>query len=124
MWRGRPRIVIFALCLVAVLINANEEQKVCIIGSGISASTSAYFLRQYHPTVDIEVFEREAKVGGRIAQFFIENHYGIEAGGSVIHRKNRYISLIAQELGLTLRPASEGSKRMGLHNGYEFFYKA
>lgn len=70
---------------------------------------SAYFVREYAgPDVRIHVYEKDLQIGGRVSGFRDSNGTFIEAGGSVMHRDNRYIMTLARYLGLDIQPASEG----------------
>ncbi|CAI5994119.1 unnamed protein product [Closterium sp. NIES-64] len=103
--------------------------KVCIVGAGIGGASAAYFLRNasralefaVQPSVselDIHVFERAGRVGGRTLLLKVplgENSKGgqaegdvveVEAGASIIHGKNLHLVRLAEQLGLeTASPA-------------------
>ncbi|CAI7886240.1 unnamed protein product [Closterium sp. NIES-54] len=103
--------------------------KVCIVGAGIGGASTAYFLRNVSralesavqpslPELDIHVFERAGRVGGRTLLLKVPlegNSKGeqaegdvveVEAGASIIHGKNLHLVRLAQQLGLeTASPA-------------------
>ncbi len=77
----------------------NVKFKVGIIGSGIGGTTAAYFIRKaLGSNVQIHVFEKENKVGGRMSVVKVDNDV-YEAGGSVIHESNRYLTDFCEILG-------------------------
>ena len=66
--------------------------KVAVIGTGIGGSSAAYFIRKLlGQDASIDVYERATKVGGRIAIVEVNNNV-FEAGGSVIHDSNKYMT--------------------------------
>ena len=101
----KTAVQLIYVCLLCQ-VYGEASPTVCIVGSGISGATTAYFTRQLDDNVSIKVFEKESNIGGRI-QHFSHNNKTIEAGGSVIHCKNRYMLIIAQELGLEILRTSE-----------------
>jgi len=73
-------------------------RKIAIIGYGVGGSTAAYFLRELlGSSVELHVFG-DGKVGGRTGVVqFVGNKY--EAGASIIHKKNRYMSGLSAKFG-------------------------
>ena len=62
-----------------------------IIGGGISGAASAYFLNElFEDAVQLTVFERSSRIGGRLATIEHDGRF-YELGGSVIHSSNRYM---------------------------------
>ena len=119
----KTAVQLIYVCLLCQ-VYGEASPTVCIVGSGISGATTAYFTRQLDDNVSIKVFEKESNIGGRI-QHFSHNNKTIEAGGSVIHCKNRYMLIIAQELGLEiLRTSEDGRNLMGIFDGETFVYQS
>ncbi|CAL1532123.1 unnamed protein product [Lymnaea stagnalis] len=91
--------IIFYFFLSAVLCTEEDDDmlpRIGIIGAGIGGTSSAYFLRQlFGEKATIDIFEAE-KVGGRTAVIKI-NGLNYEAGGSVIHTKNKYMVKFAEK---------------------------
>ncbi|CAI5493651.1 unnamed protein product [Closterium sp. Naga37s-1] len=98
--------------------------KVCIVGAGIGGASAAFFLRNVSralesavqpsfPEMDIHVFERAGRVGGRTLLLKVplgEQAEGdvvkVEAGASIIHGKNLHLVRLAEQLRLeTASPA-------------------
>ena len=79
--------------------NKDGKFRVAIIGSGIGGSSAAYFIhKSLNASVEIDVFEKAEKVGGRMAVIEIDkNQY--ESGGSVIHDSNKYMVEFCKMLG-------------------------
>jgi prenylcysteine oxidase / farnesylcysteine lyase len=95
--------------------------KVGIIGSGISGSSAAYFLhKSLGDNVEIAVYEKESRVGGRIQRINIGDE-GFETGGSIIHSENQYLYHIVNELGL--EKVKHVYDNIGMWNGESFTFK-
>jgi prenylcysteine oxidase / farnesylcysteine lyase len=78
----------------------HSKFRVAIIGSGVSGSAAAYFLhKSLGDQVEIVVFEKEDRIGGRIRSIKVGDEEW-ETGGSIIHSENQYLSTIVEELGL------------------------
>jgi len=73
-------------------------RKVAIIGYGVGGSSAAYFLHELlGSSVEVHVFG-DSKVGGRTGVVeFVGNKY--EAGASIIHKKNLYMSGLSAKFG-------------------------
>ena len=82
-------------------MNVNVFLKPGIIGGGLSGTSSAHFLRNlFGEKVSIDLFE-SGRVGGRTSLIKI-NGVNYEAGGSIIHKKNRYMDQFAKEFGKSM----------------------
>ncbi|KAF0294466.1 Prenylcysteine oxidase [Amphibalanus amphitrite] len=93
--------------------------KIGIVGGGIGgASTALYIRRLFGDDADIELFEM-GRLGGRLAVEELDGHR-YEAGGSVIHTKNRCMMELIESLGLQTKPAMGGT--FGLWNGRELVF--
>ena len=76
-----------------------------IIGAGVGGTSTAYFLSELLDkkasdlfNYEIDVFEQSNKVGGRVATIrFDDKEY--EAGGSIIHERNRYATEFLYRFG-------------------------
>ena len=66
--------------------------KIAIIGAGIGGAATAKFARQHFGNeAQIDVFERNPdRVGGRLEKVQVGGEF-YEAGGSVIHSRNKYM---------------------------------
>ena len=91
-----PLAAAFVLLSAHSLLGAGVDEtsteqaiRIAIIGSGISGAATGFFLREQFPDAIIDVFERDARVGGRIQSVSIGSHK-YEAGASVIHDANRW----------------------------------
>lgn len=74
----------------------------------------------FNKTVEIDIFEA-GTVGGRLATVKLGN-VEFEAGGSVIHGRNKYMETFRKLLNLQRRPHTE-TGTMGIWNGKEFVFK-
>lgn len=110
------------LMVTALLAGLSGAEKVCIVGSGIGGSSAAYFLQNYSTKpLDIEIYERHDRVGGRLSQVQLGNDK-FEAGGSIIAKSNRHMRHFTELLGLT-RSSDLGDDDFGIWNGREIFFQ-
>ena len=77
--------------------------KVAVIGGGIAGLTCAFELHK--AGVEVEVFEREATVGGRM-NTRTRDGLAFDVGANFLIRAYRGVNALADELGVDLRPAS------------------
>ncbi|CAF0785178.1 unnamed protein product [Brachionus calyciflorus] len=90
---------------------SNEKKlKIAIIGSGISGTANAYFLKHlFGDKVEIVIFEKSNSIGGRLATYeFNERMY--EIGGSVLHPSNKYMEEFLKILDLKKKDQEEKRK--------------
>jgi protoporphyrinogen oxidase len=95
--------LLFAWSIYATQIplQSPPKQKVAIIGSGVGGSFTAYFLDKLKD-VDITVFERDDRIGGRIRSLNLnlpELEY-VELGGTLISENNRFLCEAVKEYQL------------------------
>ena len=105
----------------------NDPPTVCIIGSGISGSSVAHFLRLYSSSSNsnpfsIHIFERNGVVGGRMATVNVSGQT-FEAGASILHPKNYYAVNYTQLLGLKNKDPPSDSFSLGIWDGQKFVFK-
>uniref|UniRef100_A0A0E0KXA5 Prenylcysteine lyase domain-containing protein n=1 Tax=Oryza punctata TaxID=4537 RepID=A0A0E0KXA5_ORYPU len=97
---------------------------ICIVGSGISGSSTAFFLTNYTTALSgaqLRVFERRAKVGGRLATVTVAGDH-FEAGGSIIHPQNLHVRRFADLLGLAAK-ADGDDDWLGIWDGRRFVFQ-
>lgn len=104
--------------------SGGEGLTVGVIGSGIAGAFAAHFARQaLGDRADLVVWERDSHVGGRVRALQVAGERG-EAGASLIHSSNRYLSAAVDELQLhrsTSGEPEDGSMRTyGCWNGTSF----
>lgn len=73
-----------------------EKPKIAIIGSGICGASSAYYLSQTFPNLDITVFEKSSHVGGRMAEVFYRDTHA-ELGAGIYIEANRNLVELAKK---------------------------
>ncbi|KAM8972353.1 prenylcysteine oxidase 1 [Pelodytes ibericus] len=116
-------VITFTLCILHSGVTEELQyppSRIAIVGAGIGGSSAAYFLRhKYGKHIHIDVFEKE-EVGGRLATVEMEGDQ-YEAGGSVIHPLNLHMKTFVKELGLSVRPPTDGL--VGIYNGDEFVFQ-
>jgi len=107
--------VLFCVCFAA------SGVRVAVIGGGIGGASTAFHLRQLLPNASIDVFEREARVGGRIDHVDVDG--AVETGASMWIRQNRLLHEFAVRAGLpVVRKA--GSGLLGVWNGHDMVFRS
>lgn len=90
---------------------APARVRVGVVGAGIAGAFSSHFLRErLGPEAEIRVFEREPRVGGRVAELSVGGAR-VELGATLIHSANRLMVDAVRRLGLHER--SSGERRSG-----------
>lgn len=90
-----------ALLAMTLLVGAAERVRVGVIGGGIGGSMAAAFLReQLGAEAEIELWEKETRLCGRVAQLEFEGA-DYEVGGTIFLDTNRYVFDWARRLGLS-----------------------
>ena len=114
-------------------------RKVAVIGYGVGGTATAYFLRELlGASVELHVFS-DGKVGGRtgVVEFSGETY---EAGASIIHKKNRYMSALSAKFGeyllklnsnqaccvcvTGLKKAETADEYLGIFNGMQLLFQS
>eukprot|EP01025_Chloroclados_australasicus_P018855 TRINITY_DN20046_c0_g1_i1.p1 TRINITY_DN20046_c0_g1~~TRINITY_DN20046_c0_g1_i1.p1 ORF type:complete len:510 (+),score=55.11 TRINITY_DN20046_c0_g1_i1:52-1530(+) len=99
--------------------------QVAIIGSGVGGASTAHFLQNLtQNSIDVHVYEKSDRVGGRIYSFQYEGKT-LEIGGSIIHKKNKYLLQLAKEMGLETPGVgdADGDSLMAIFDGNQFVFK-
>eukprot|EP01026_Neomeris_dumetosa_P040630 TRINITY_DN335_c0_g1_i3.p1 TRINITY_DN335_c0_g1~~TRINITY_DN335_c0_g1_i3.p1 ORF type:complete len:492 (+),score=57.82 TRINITY_DN335_c0_g1_i3:62-1537(+) len=100
----------------------NKRVRVAVVGSGVGGSAAAYFIRNLTGnSVDVHVFEKNSRVGGRVYSFQYENQT-YELGASIIHKENRYAVELANEMGLKTVKPGDGDSLLAIFNGTDFVF--
>ncbi|KAI8895732.1 Prenylcysteine lyase-domain-containing protein [Globomyces pollinis-pini] len=111
--------------------------RVGIIGSGAAGSSVAYFLKKQYPNVNIEIFERSNRIGGRAYAIPLnlttcspqcENKFiNVEMGGSIFAKSNQHMmnSIIEFKLELNQPEQMDQESQFGIWNGtlWNFYEK-
>ena len=80
-----------------------QTKSVCIVGSGIGGSSVAKFLRETDANVELHVFESRGDLGGRAKTLVFDGlSRPVDAGGSIMHKENRYLHRFAKALDLEI----------------------
>uniref|UniRef100_A0ABD2WI66 Prenylcysteine lyase domain-containing protein n=1 Tax=Trichogramma kaykai TaxID=54128 RepID=A0ABD2WI66_9HYME len=97
------------------------KPKIAIIGAGIGGSSAAHFLTKLFRNAEIHVFEKNV-VGGRLSLVKFGNEE-FEAGGAIIHPRNKYMQEFVKFLNLSARPPASVGGRFGIWNGKELVFE-
>jgi hypothetical protein len=87
----------------------NGKISVAIVGSGISGSATALYLRDlFGKKIGIKIFEKENRVGGRLGVHVLnrgkKDEFKVEYGGSALVLANYHAQLLINRFGLTFVP--------------------
>ncbi|RNA08442.1 prenylcysteine oxidase-like [Brachionus plicatilis] len=106
-------------------VTNSKKIKIAIVGSGISGAANAYFLRQtFCDNVELVMFEKADKIGGRLATFEFNGRL-YELGGSVLHPSNNYMHEFLEKLDLEKKDKENSSKEaLGLFDGKGLLLKS
>ena len=123
------KLLLISLVVTGIVCDANTSdfshenlKKVAIIGSGAGGSSCAYFLRKLGgEEIDIEIFEREQDIGGRVKSVEFANEI-FEAGGGVYHDSNLIFSNLMKEANLKPLYSPPIERQLGIWNGNEFTF--
>ncbi|XP_043528164.1 prenylcysteine oxidase-like [Frieseomelitta varia] len=96
------------------------KPNIAIVGGGIGGAATSHFLTEiFNNNLDIDLYEAKT-IGGRLATVKIDNNE-FEAGGSIIHPRNKYMQDFVQLLGLQHRPSK--NQRTSIWNGNEIVFE-
>ncbi|XP_046919490.2 prenylcysteine oxidase 1-like [Dermatophagoides farinae] len=101
--------------------------RIAVIGGGVGGTAAAYFLnellskqQQSDLRHEITIYEKNYRLGGRLHTVNVDNnHY--EAGGSIIHERNKYAADLMAKFGLKRR-ALRSDDRLCIYNGERFVF--
>uniref|UniRef100_A0ACD5Y489 Uncharacterized protein n=1 Tax=Avena sativa TaxID=4498 RepID=A0ACD5Y489_AVESA len=119
-----PLLSLPLLVLLLLSPSLHAADDICIVGSGISGASTAFFLTNYTSALphELRVFERRNKVGGRLATVTVSGDE-FEAGGSIIHPRNLHVRRFAALLGLAARADGDDDDWLGIWDGGRFVFK-
>ncbi|MGE5590768.1 MAG: FAD-dependent oxidoreductase [Bacillota bacterium] len=102
-------------------MRTSQSLRIGIVGSGMAGSAAAHFLRrELGDRVEIVVFERERRVGGRIREAEVGGRM-VAVGASIAHSANRYFVEFARTLALHADPTP--IRTLGVWNGRRFGFR-
>lgn len=92
--------------------NKPRKLNVAIIGSGIAGASNALYLRDlFGDRVNIQIFEREDTIGGRIGTYYVNkgkpDQLKVERGGANVVAVNAYAQEIIKRFNLTFVQPSD-----------------
>nr|CAD7396947.1 unnamed protein product [Timema cristinae] len=102
----------------------DDDSSVCcptpIIGGGIGGTSAAFFIHDLFGSngAQIDLYESN-RIGGRLATIEVNNQK-YEAGGSILHPRNKYMSDFVKLFGLKKR--INDNFRYGIYDGEEFVF--
>nr|CAD7586280.1 unnamed protein product [Timema genevievae] len=94
--------------------------KIAIIGGGIGGTSAAFFIHDLFGSngAQIDLYESN-RIGGRLAMIEVNNQK-YEAGGSILHPRNKYMEDFVKLFGLKKR--INDNFRYGMYDGEEFVF--
>lgn len=99
----------------------NCNANIAIVGGGIAGTSASHFMSElFGDDIKIDLYTPK-NIGGRLATINVDGRE-YEAGGSIIHPRNRYMQQFTNMLGL--EHESEGHESVGVWNGDEFVYRS
>lgn len=102
--------------------DASPKARVAVIGGGIGGSAAALFLREeFGDRIEIVIYEKD-RIGGRLATVEVGGRF-YEAGGSVIHPRNRYMKNLTRSLGLEVADDFPIQETFGLYDGQDILFQ-
>ena len=111
------RALVFWVYLSASAGSEASEQRhrACIIGAGIGGASTAHFLRELEPDVELIVIEQSSRAGGRLdTTAFGPSRRIVETGGAIVHSRNQYIRHFTDILGLNRTLPSYDNGPLGI----------
>ena len=115
------------LLLLMMMIATVQGRHVCIVGSGVSGASAAYFLQGQDTSVT--VFEKEQWVGGRAHTIgFGDTSVLIDAGATSISSANQYLTGFVKQFNLTKKGsdstnAQANAQVLGIWDGQQFVFE-
>ncbi|KAI9710458.1 MAG: hypothetical protein M1812_007426 [Candelaria pacifica] len=97
-------------------------------GAGVAGASAAYYLHErtrLSNSVEITIFERSSRVGGRVksAYVFDNPQDDIETGGATFSKADWCLNQAMEEVGLKAESTNSGmSKNLGVWDGEQFVY--
>lgn len=96
-----------------------KQKKIAIVGCGIGGATLVYYLKQEFPDIQITVFEKCEKLGGRINYIKLEDGKTIEIGAQFLNGKNYNLLKFIKENKILLEKVEKSKARTVIFNGKE-----
>lgn len=105
--------------VLSQMLTGAAALNVAIIGAGAGGSSSAWWLRQLMPDIEIDVYERRKHAGGRA---FKTKVFGVdvEVGASIVIKENKYFADWVEMFNLTVVEDQDGA--LAIDNGQEFVF--
>ena len=95
--------------------------RLAIVGAGIRGCSSAYFAHRLMPSLDVTIFERSDRVGGRVYGVDIDDEW-VEVGASFFKSGHRLLIGLLTELGIKVSPVTR-PRSIGVWDGEKFTLK-
>src|SRR5690349_7778259 len=99
------------------ILQSVPEARIPVVGVGIGSAAVQHFLHthlQKAHNVNIDVFEAESRVGGRIGSLRLSETQHIETGASIIHSSNLYMKSFAKQFNLTTQQPKQPDSRFAI----------
>lgn len=120
-------MVYHILFIYVLLLTRFEESsarkdplRVAVIGSGIGGSSAAHYLLK-NENVNVDLYERDTRVGGRVYSEKIENTI-IDFGASFFIKENKLIFTLVNELQIESKPSPD-DRSIGFVSGRKISFQ-
>uniref|UniRef100_A0A7S3K3V0 Prenylcysteine lyase domain-containing protein n=1 Tax=Aureoumbra lagunensis TaxID=44058 RepID=A0A7S3K3V0_9STRA len=121
---SQSNVIKVLISILLIRSEAKRKASVAIVGSGLGGASTAYWLQQeFKEAIDITVFERENRVGGRMEHMMIGNNT-YELGAAIYVSGNKYVSEFVELMGLESAAPSHVGNTFGLYDGNKILYKS
>lgn len=92
--------------------------RLAVVGAGIRGCSAAYFAHRLIPSLDVTIYERSDRIGGRVYGVDIDGEW-IEVGASFFKGGHRLLRGLLAELGVKASPVPR-PKSIGVWDGDRF----
>jgi phytoene dehydrogenase-like protein len=96
--------------------------RLAIVGAGIRGCSAAYFAHRLVPSLDVTIYERSDRVGGRIYGVEIDDEW-VEVGASFFKGGHRLLIGLIAELGIMISPVPS-LRSIGVWDGERFIFRS
>ena len=112
--------LLILLFFIAIKSQINENKRIAIIGSGIGGTSLIHYLQSIFEDVDISLFEKSSRIGGRTHSIDIQNKT-YEIGATFICDTNKKMMELIKHYDLKFK--EKKSLNIGFWRDNQFKFK-